>query len=51
MLPLFALKWCCIMLNPFLPAAARPAAADDPAQHRRRQLAKAEAAFDSLLRR
>ena len=51
--PMFALKWCCIMLNPFVPALARPGQFSDPtadlAERKTRQLAKARAAFNSLL--
>lgn len=52
MLPVFALKWCCIMLNPFVPGLAAPGRFSDPAtgdsERRQRQLAKAEKAFESL---
>ncbi len=50
--PVFAVKWCCIMLNPFLPdTAARGAFADpgtDAATRRTTQLEKARAAFQRL---
>ena len=50
MRPVFALKWCCIMLNPFLPEAAARARFADPGQddlHIRR-LAAATDAFRRL---
>ncbi|MBI5615234.1 MAG: aminoglycoside phosphotransferase family protein [Gammaproteobacteria bacterium] len=52
--PAFALKWCCIMLNEFLPeAAARRRFADpasDTAARQAAQLAKAERAFELIQR-
>lgn len=52
LLPMFALKWCCIMLNSFVPGLARPGQFSDPAsdqlERKCLQLAKAEAAFLSL---
>lgn len=51
--PLFALKWCCIMLNPFLPdlaARARFAQPDeDEADRRRERLDKAWHSFNTLI--
>jgi len=50
--PLFALKWCCIMLNPFVPEAAHrgrfanPALSDE--DRKRDRLAIATAAFHNL---
>lgn len=44
--PLYALKWCCIMLNDFLPvddARRKFASSEDPAARQNRQLQKAEA--------
>jgi hypothetical protein len=52
--PVFRIKWCCIVLNEFLPDPARrrryadPAAGTEP--RRRAQLAKARALLDSLPR-
>jgi hypothetical protein len=50
--PLFRIKWCCIMLNEFLPASAqRRRFADpgtDPEDARRAQLAKAARHLDTL---
>ena len=50
MRPLFALKWCCIMLNPFLPDLAARAHFADPTQEdlQTRRLAAATAAFRHL---
>lgn len=50
MYPLFALKWCFIMLNPFLPDLAARAHFADPAQEdlKTRRLAAATAAFRRL---
>jgi hypothetical protein len=52
MLPVFALKWCCIMLNPFVASLARPGRFADPmaddSARKQRQLARAQAAFHSL---
>lgn len=49
--PLFALKWCCIMLNPFAADLASPSRFADPAadraERKRVQLAKAAAAFNT----
>ncbi len=50
--PLYQIKWCCIVLNDFLPAdAARRRFARgglSPARNKARQLAKAEALLDRL---
>ncbi len=50
--PVFRIKWCCIVLNEFLPDAVRRRRFADPgagAEPRKRaQLAKARALFDSL---
>ncbi len=48
--PMFALKWCCIMLNPFLPDLAARARFADPGQEdlKTRRLAAATAAFHHL---
>ncbi len=50
--PVFRVKWCCIILNEFLPDAARRRRFADPAAdsvvRKRRQLAKARALFDTL---
>src|SRR5262249_22829926 len=43
LLPVYRLKWCCIMLNEFLPAGSqrrRFAGGDDEADRKQRQLAK-----------
>jgi hypothetical protein len=51
MQPLFALKWCCIMLNPFLPDLAARARFADPGRAsdlKTRRLAAATAAFRHL---
>ncbi len=49
LMPVFALKWCCIMLNPFLPVLSGPARFADPvadAEAKKRvQLEKATAMF------
>ncbi|MBF0391190.1 MAG: aminoglycoside phosphotransferase family protein [Alphaproteobacteria bacterium] len=49
--PVFALKWCCIMLNPFVADLASPSRFADPAadraERKRLQLAKAVAAFQT----
>jgi hypothetical protein len=51
--PIFGVKWCCIMLNCFLPdMAARKKFADpgqDDAQYKSAQLAKAETALQTLV--
>lgn len=53
LLPAFQIKWCCIMLNVFVPDAARrrrfadPAV--DPVAHKRVQLAKAQHLLDSIV--
>jgi len=50
--PVFALKWCCIMLNPFVAERAQPGAFANPAcdesERKRTQLKKATAAFATL---
>ena len=50
--PLFGIKWCCIVLNEFLPAAARRrrfASPDpDPGDRKRAQIVKARRLIDSL---
>ena len=55
LLPIFQLKWCCIMLNEFLPDAAnrrRFANADaEPEIGKRRQLDKAQQFFNSMVRK
>jgi Phosphotransferase enzyme family len=55
LMPLFALKWCCIMLNPFVPVLASPgafAAPDHDLEERKAlQIAKAERAFGTLVER
>ena len=52
MQPLFALKWCCIMLNPFVPDLAGRGRFADPTQdqsdHKQRRLDSATAAFRTL---
>ncbi len=52
MQPLFALKWCCIMLNPFVPDLAGRGRFADPSRdensRKRQRLADASAAFHSL---
>ncbi len=53
LLPAFQIKWCCIMLNEFLPAAAQRRQFADPSlspeQRQRRQLDKTEQFFQSRL--
>lgn len=53
LLPMFQIKWCCIMLNEFLPDAARRRRfanpAMDPEQGKRLQLEKAQRFFNSRL--
>jgi hypothetical protein len=53
LLPMFQIKWCCIMLNEFLPdAAQRRRFADpsiDPEQRKRGQLDKAQRYFQSTV--
>jgi len=48
----FGVRWCCIMLNPFAPEAARRGQFADPEsahdQRKRAQLAKARRAFEQL---
>lgn len=50
--PVFRVKWCCIILNEFLPGAARRRRFADPATdssaRRRAQLSKARALLDSV---
>lgn len=50
--PVFQLKWCCIILNEFLPAGARRRTfanpGDDADQRKQRQLLKAQALYQSL---
>lgn len=52
--PLFQVKWCCIMLNHFLPDAARRRQFADPAavreERKRTQLDSAMRLFDSIVR-
>jgi len=52
LMPLYRVKWCCILLNEFLPAGAarrRFAGVDDsPEVRQTRQLAKARAMLESL---
>lgn len=50
MFPLFSLKWCCIMLNPFLPDLEARARFADPTQEdlKTRRLAAATTAFRRL---
>lgn len=52
--PMFQVKWCCIMLNHFLPDAARRREFADPAairdERKRTQLDSAVRLFDSILR-
>jgi len=54
LLPVFQIKWCCIMLNDFLPDAARRRRFADPTLdaglRKREQLAKAERLLDSIAR-
>lgn len=51
--PVFGLKWCCIMLNRFLPDMAQRAAFADPdqnvAERKRQQLEKARSAFETVV--
>lgn len=53
LLPLFQIKWCCIMLNEFLSDAARRRQfanpTSDPRQRKRLQLEKAQQYFNSKL--
>lgn len=53
LLPAFQIKWCCIMLNEFLPTVAQRRQFADPAssleQRQRRQLDKTEQFFQSRL--
>ncbi|MBB3212998.1 hypothetical protein FHW67_002286 [Herbaspirillum sp. Sphag1AN] len=53
LLPVFQIKWCCIMLNEFLPDAARRRQfanpTMDPEQRKRMQLVKTEQFFNSIL--
>ena len=53
LLPAFQIKWCCIMLNEFLPTAAQRRQFADPAssleQRQRRQIDKTEQFFQSRL--
>jgi hypothetical protein len=53
LLPVFQIKWCCIMLNEFLPDAARRRQfanpASEPEQRKRAQLDKTERFFQSRL--
>ncbi len=53
LLPLFEIKWCCIMLNDFLPDAARRRQFAnpnlDPQERKRRQLEKAQQFFYSRM--
>ena len=53
LLPAFQIKWCCIMLNEFLPAAAQRRQFADPTssldQRQRKQLDKTEQFFQSRL--
>jgi hypothetical protein len=52
LLPVYELKWCCIMLNEFLPAADRrrtfAGTAAGREQRRAAQLAKVESALDRM---
>ena len=52
MYPMFALKWCCIMLNPFAGQLSAPARFADPeadeSERKRQQLDKALAAFKTM---
>ncbi|MTJ82586.1 MAG: phosphotransferase [Telmatospirillum sp.] len=52
MMPLFALKWCCIMLNPFSRLLGSPRRFADPMmdveEQKQQQLGKARAAFSRL---
>lgn len=52
--PIFQVKWCCIMLNHFLPDAARRRQFADPAaggdERKRAQLESAVRLFDSIVR-
>ena len=52
LLPIFQIKWCCIMLNEFLPDAARRRQfanpTTDPEQRKRMQLIKTERFFNSI---
>jgi len=52
-LPMFQIKWCCIMLNEFLPDAARRRQfanpTSEPGQRKRLQLEKAQQFFNSRL--
>lgn len=52
LLPVFQTKWCCIILNDFLPDSARRRRFADPAfdetERKRSQLAKAVKLFDSI---
>jgi hypothetical protein len=55
LMPLFALKWCCIMLNPFVPSLASPGRFAAPVQdvdgRKELQINKAELAFATLVER
>ena len=52
LMPVYELKWCCIMLNEFLPAADRrrtfAGAAAGQGERRAAQLAKVEAALNRM---
>lgn len=51
LLPVYRIKWCCIVLNDFLPVdnqRRRFAAADDPQSRKERQLAKAQHALQQV---
>lgn len=53
LLPVFQVKWCCIMLNEFLPEAAKRRRfanpTQDPEQNKRLQLQKAQKFFNTRL--
>lgn len=53
LLPVFQIKWCCIMLNVFVPDAARRRRFADPStdrqEHKRLQLEKARSLLDSIV--